>query len=84
MAQRLAGGAKGTKHAAAAAPEDAQAAKRQKGGGGAGGGDDARRGEDADAGGGFQKPAAYDGGRFFSPQKSAPQHKKEKAPKGHN
>jgi hypothetical protein len=82
MAQRLAG--KGTKHAAAAAaPEDAQAAKRQKGGGG-GSSSDARRGEDAAgaAGCGFQKPAAFDGGRFFSPQqqKQAPPHKK--TPKG--
>jgi hypothetical protein len=64
MAQRLgAGKGKGAKQPAAHAVTDEQPAKRAKG--------DARRGASGAAGGGgaaggFQKPAAYDGGRFFS------------------
>ncbi len=64
MAQRLgAGKGKGAKQPAAHAATDEQPAKRAKGdarrvAGGAAGG--------AAAAGGFQKPAAYDGGRFFS------------------
>jgi hypothetical protein len=77
MAARLAGGqAAGGKHAAAQPAAGEPAGKRAKGdaargaGGAGGGGGGAGGGGSAGgaAAGGFQKPAPFDGGRFFSAQ----------------